>query len=165
MSIDQGSIDNIPSKLYKYRPINEFTCRLLAHGELKFSSVDEFNDPFEGKAISKLDVLTPEGRNYSHKIMKELGKLSPAKRLMNIQKLKNKGGVSYLTFPERELKEIGIYSMSEVENDPLMWAHYADSHKGICIAFDTLSDYFKAFVHPIQYTDVYPVIDRTVGGT
>lgn len=33
-------------------------------------------------------------------------------------------------------KEIGIYSLSESYNDELLWAHYANSHKGFCIEYD-----------------------------
>jgi hypothetical protein len=27
----------------------------------------------------------------------------------------------------------GVLSLSEINDDPLMWAHYADAHRGICI--------------------------------
>ena len=35
------------------------------------------------------------------------------------------------------------FSLSECENINLMWAHYANSHKGFVIAFDTESAWFK----------------------
>lgn len=38
---------------------------------------------------------------------------------------------------ENQLQEVGIFSMSEVPDHPLMWAHYTDDHKGICIGFET----------------------------
>jgi hypothetical protein len=31
---------------------------------------------------------------------------------------------------------VGIYCVSTNYDDVLMWSHYADSHKGICLEFD-----------------------------
>jgi len=152
---------DLPSKLYKYRPINEFTYRLLEYGELKFSTVYEFNDPFEGQAVSRLDASTSEGRKYLHKVQREAGIKSPANRLRNIEKIKNKGG-SFVSPLKSDMEEIGIFSLSEINNDLLMWAHYAKSHTGICIEFDTTSNFFSSFAHPVEYTDDYPIVDRTI---
>ncbi len=33
-------------------------------------------------------------------------------------------------------EEVGIYSLSTEKTNLLMWAHYADSHKGYCIGLD-----------------------------
>lgn len=35
-----------------------------------------------------------------------------------------------------ELSRIGVVSLSETSRNLLMWAHYADEHRGICIGFD-----------------------------
>ncbi|HKN12016.1 MAG TPA: DUF2971 domain-containing protein [Candidatus Binatus sp.] len=38
---------------------------------------------------------------------------------------------------ERELiPKSGVLSLSAVPNDILMWSHYADSHRGVCLKFD-----------------------------
>jgi len=33
-------------------------------------------------------------------------------------------------------KKIGIFSLSKKYDDELLWAHYANSHKGFCIEYD-----------------------------
>src|ERR1035438_8493458 len=33
-------------------------------------------------------------------------------------------------------RNVGILSLTEVPDDPVMWAHYADSHRGILVGFD-----------------------------
>jgi len=38
--------------------------------------------------------------------------------------------------------KVGILSLSESANHPLLWAHYADSHKGLVIEFDVQHEYF-----------------------
>jgi hypothetical protein len=41
----------------------------------------------------------------------------------------------------------GLICMSESWRHPMMWAHYADKYKGICLGFDVSEDLFK----PIEY--------------
>ncbi|MCT7316720.1 DUF2971 domain-containing protein [Ralstonia sp. CHL-2022] len=36
---------------------------------------------------------------------------------------------------EKQLSRIGIFSLTEQPLDPLMWAHYAESHKGLALGF------------------------------
>ncbi|MDD3772392.1 MAG: DUF2971 domain-containing protein, partial [Weeksellaceae bacterium] len=42
-------------------------------------------------------------------------------------------------------KEFGICCFSKTNNNIHMWSHYADSHKGICIEYDSseFNDYFS----------------------
>ncbi|SET43997.1 Protein of unknown function [Nitrosomonas marina] len=41
------------------------------------------------------------------------------------------------------LQKIGILSLSEKANHPLLWAHYANSHKGFAIEFNTNHEFFN----------------------
>lgn len=54
---------------------------------------------------------------------------------------------------EETNREVAILSLSEVNDNPLMWSHYADCHAGICLelAFNT-----REPLHKVQYTDVRP---------
>jgi hypothetical protein len=60
-------------------------------------------------------------------------------------------------------KEIGIYSLSASYNDELLWAHYANSHKGFCIEYDLdmlLESYptDKVYSFPIKYSKKPPEV-------
>jgi hypothetical protein len=46
--------------------------------------------------------------------------------------------------PERLGEYFGILSLTKSNNNGLMWAHYADSHKGFAIGFDSESPFFKS---------------------
>ena len=50
-----------------------------------------------------------------------------------------------------------VLCFAEEMDNELMWATYANYHRGICLGFDT-SDPFFAGIHPIQYVDA-PVAD------
>lgn len=39
-----------------------------------------------------------------------------------------------------QLAEVGIFSLSEVADHPLMWAHYAEQHRGLCIGFEVTDE-------------------------
>src|SRR6185312_282896 len=42
---------------------------------------------------------------------------------------------SLFTKIDEQLVETGIFSMSCDPAQPLMWAHYTDQHKGLCLGF------------------------------
>ena len=61
-------------------------------------------------------------------------------------------------------RKIGIYSLSKTYNDELLWAHYANSHKGFCIEYDLdlLLQTYKSnniYQFPVIYKKNPPSID------
>ncbi|WP_400078292.1 DUF2971 domain-containing protein [Winogradskyella sp. R77965] len=61
-------------------------------------------------------------------------------------------------------RKIGIYSLSKTYNDELLWAHYANSHKGFCIEYDLdiLLQTYKSnniYQFPVVYKKNPPSID------
>jgi hypothetical protein len=40
-------------------------------------------------------------------------------------------------------KHVGILSLSEVPDDIIMWAHYADNHRGMVLGFDERHEFFN----------------------
>jgi len=129
--------------------------------ELYFPHPDEINDPFDCKIPPCLEGLTKE------KLLEHLENIDPKRvkdKGFDLEKSK-KGVINtpLLVLQEclrRDLKshiEVGVLSFSEKYSDILMWGHYADSHKGICIGFDyyKLSFTFKGPVPPeqVKYPD------------
>lgn len=63
---------------------------------------------------------------------------------------------------DQKLVQTGIFSMSANPVQPLMWAHYADSHKGLCIGFREVAGSKLANADhclPVIYSDQLPVVD------
>lgn len=46
--------------------------------------------------------------------------------------------------PEELGKTIASLCLTQRRNNGLMWSHYADSHKGLAIGFDSDCSFFKA---------------------
>ncbi len=49
--------------------------------------------------------------------------------------------------------DFGIVSLSERESCPLMWSHYGDEHKGICVGYSMRED-TKEHIHKVNYRNI-----------
>jgi hypothetical protein len=54
-------------------------------------------------------------------------------------------------------KRFGILSFTKHWRSPLLWSHYADGHRGICLGFDVDGD-----IRPMQYTAERPPLPEVV---
>lgn len=144
---------DVPQQLYKYRTIDSVK-QLLENHKIYFSSCKEFNDPFES-AINILSGYTPQ-QYYESFIF---GGMSP-----EVSKELTRQIVSGIIDGETLLKQltrevissVGYYCMTTKPDNLLMWAHYADSHRGVCIKFDILKDLDTFLVPlPVDYNEQY----------
>ncbi|WP_462168692.1 DUF2971 domain-containing protein [Pseudoalteromonas lipolytica] len=58
-------------------------------------------------------------------------------------KFKEMGNEVSRVFIDKANTLIGVLSLTEKNDNLLMWSHYACSHKGFCIGFDTNSSFFN----------------------
>lgn len=60
----------------------------------------------------------------------------------------------------RWLAKVGLYCLSSVRDNILMWSHYADQHRGYCLEFEaTDHTYMFGEAHPVSYSDDYPSVE------
>jgi hypothetical protein len=139
-----------PPILYKYVSWNnDYHRKILIDNKTFFCSVCKFNDPFDGSSNVNINI---ENLPYDKKI-EFIKKLISARNLNlsedEINNLAKKSFDPKLTSdPENIIfsqifrqdlacENFGILSLSETPNNILMWSHYANSHQGICIGFNT----------------------------
>lgn len=130
--------------VYKYRGGNdeifERDLNALEKNYFWSSKFEDLNDPQENL------IITDKFINQSGLLGRFLGKRS-SEALSKVQEsLKN-----ILSHNNR----IGIYSLSKSSIDELLWAHYANSHKGFCIEYD-LDLLMNSYVYENKYS--FPVI-------
>lgn len=58
------------------------------------------------------------------------------------------------------LKTINVCCFSKIYNNLLMWAHYADAHKGICLEFAIEDENYRQSFFGVEYSDKKPVIGK-----
>jgi hypothetical protein len=161
-----------PEYLYKYRSLRDgeartFTHRLLTHAEVYFARPSELDDPSE----FTIDVVIGEPSELHGDALIDL--IAPVvpreegKILVDTMR-RFHGGIprgffdQILLAAKQKLYKMrddwGIFSTSARGDLSSMWAHYADSHRGICVQFKVDSgEWFEPW--PVIYQDQCPVWD------
>jgi hypothetical protein len=74
-------------------------------------------------------------------------------------------GLHYKEFKkilEFEGDKLGVLCLSEKPDDILMWAHYADRHRGFCLQFDKAGLISWRFCAPVKYQKLYPTFHKFI---
>ena len=117
--MDQVSITTLTGCIYKYGPIKNIE-KTLNNTTLGFGSLGSFNDAYESEfGIS----------HFFHSLEDEKKLLQPIRTpLDHIQRLSKK-----------YLDAVRVTCFSRTPTNNLMWAHYANNHKGVCYAFNFIN--------------------------
>jgi hypothetical protein len=166
-----------PRHLYKYRPSlsrpdspaeesrlrNQFE-NLILNNELWMSSPQDFNDPFDGCAVFKTFERGVAYRDTLGKYLKKLGRdkgFNPKKMRKPLSYWvanPEKFDAAFNENHESARSKVGICSLSANPHSPLMWAHYANDHRGVCVQFRLSGDVRNMIAYPVVYDDKFPVI-------
>jgi len=99
--------ENGVSNLYKYVRYSEHSLAILRDKQIWFSTAESLNDPFEfGFYYSETQI--------------------------------NGIPIDTVSFESaiHDMKQMGVLSLSEINDNILMWSHYSESHTGFCIEFE-----------------------------
>lgn len=114
--------------LYKYMPLR---AGFFETPMIRATPANLLNDPFEG-------IFTETQVRDANKNQKEYYRnngITPYESDDHI--------IKDLTWTiQGEFNDMGILSFTEDYNNPLMWAHYADEHRGVVIEFDFKQPFF-----------------------
>lgn len=163
-------MNDYPRILYKYRSYNENTTKILTDGELFMPSISKFNDPFEGAIPYIYDPAELTSDNIFLAMYKSAKEQHPDWIESEIHEYVYKHQKYKLLFDQahldKQLEEtrkdvddkFGILCLTIHRNNFLMWSHYADNHKGLCIGFDTqtLYDKIQGTLGKMEYQEELP---------
>jgi hypothetical protein len=174
--------EHFPKSFFKYRVLNKNTLENLKGNWLWLATIDSLNDPFEcsllfdhndlfRSSLSGIEFPKKFKEKFNVEITKEeiekvtsssdpqstYSKICEDKGLIvnvnaeNItEKAKEIWGLARSDWDTR----IQICSFSACYDSLLMWSHYADQHKGICIEYDFIDcDEIRPFLQPVLYDD------------
>lgn len=155
--VDEGLLQ---PQLFKYRSLSnsskEYTLDIFRKCELYFAAPAEFNDPFDCKFYPVISSRERFARVIAERqtLDSQLGDVENA--IMNDENIEARIRNAVDTVMNRH----GICSFSRNNAGILMWSHYADCHRGVCLEFDVLEDP-NFFVNPkdVTYQSCYPLID------
>jgi len=150
--------------LYKYRAFNEFSLQMLITETAWFAKPSSFNDPFDcGILIDEErmeeSIQTAITEAYARNGVREE---EIPRHELEIKQEDKEAFYSYRNSVNITIQNTGIFSLSEVNNDVLMWAHYADSHKGFCIEYSRSPDNILGkTAEPVLYQEELPSLSAS----
>jgi Protein of unknown function (DUF2971) len=157
-------------KLYKFRAFDreypERVSRIITHHELYFPCSAELNDPFECRPIvrpPRLETFADRWRAERHvraMLMRHGTPRAEAKRRAKY--------ASNPVFMQERAQEMSqalpggmqsyrLCSFSATWEPILLWSHYADAHRGICIGFRADNDDFGSALG-VEYSKKVPSV-------
>ncbi len=152
--------------LYRYKTCGSGEIeKIFIEHKIRFPNPLNFNDPFDCKPkvifkgthkekreflISQAKIRNPYLKN------KEIKKI-----LVEGSALKKFRNVEYVNSLFDNYKKLfGLYCLSEISDDLLMWSHYADAHRGFCLQFKSDNpDTIFGKAYKITYQEEYPVVN------
>lgn len=162
------------SMLYKFRSwIDDgFSKRILTDNEVFFSSASRFNDPYDTTIPFRYNPkeLTPPNilrkliqvghLNYPHLSETEVFALAIEK-----QASRDYSKVDNLCAVDTDIRNsvyntFGALSLTTDRRNELMWSHYSNSHRGICIGLDNVALFnaSRGIIGPVMYSDEVPIM-------
>ncbi len=151
-----------PPILYQYCCIEKVE-KILETTAFRLSSPQSFNDPFD----AHFRVLLPNEENLCGRFNQNIFPSNARKKkLKKVQQIrKHVGGeIPYEIVHKDLIRKFGISCFSETKKSILMWGHYADSHRGVCLGFNGpgLRENFSASISEMQQLKTIKML-RKVG--
>jgi len=146
----------MPEKLFKYRKFDMFALRSITEAEIYYAPPTSFNDPMDCDPTIEVDVYRHTLEKLYRQLVLQRGGMAEAVREINeLRYLSSEYGDFRVEGGEaerdlvcrlaqrikreldRKFGAAGVLSLSTTWASALMWSHYADHHRGICIEYDT----------------------------
>lgn len=138
----------------------------LINKTIWFSKPIQLNDPFDSqlridhKVPSRADfelLINDAFKEWSKETNQSFGVITPPSYFEG--EILSNGFVKEISkfkqHIESNLRNSSILSLSELYNSTTMWSHYADSHKGICIEYETRKIFPKNNIEEIANKVIY----------
>lgn len=160
--------------LYKYFSINKSLCSTLINNEIWFSNPNNFNDPFDCNLKcnyvtdsffkERTENLLREAYNSAirnesffkeHKILTLISDSHEQKRKEETDRINKQ--------LQDKVSQTGISCFSKTHLNIVMWSHYSDNHRGVCLAFNASEKVFFDKCHEVRYVEDFPNTDSILG--
>lgn len=169
------SLSDLPPLLYRYRPASgqnlDRLRKMIVEGEHYFAAPGSLNDPFDCHPIYHLGSNDDAMRQYLQYLFSKFEPNVPEKARSAQIELLFTNPDSDPRSPEYQqlitaaisifgIDRVGVLCLNASDRVPLMWAHYAESHSGVCLGFDSSMQPLSRAL-PVQYSNTRPLIDLT----
>lgn len=153
--------------LYKYQSLDfseESSVRkarsILVHNRIWAAHPKTLNDPNELRFIPILNERREVRMRWTKDNMAALAHLPPAKKLVRKREIERMSLTPEFVrnIQESVLENTGVFSACTSPRQKLLWAHYANSHKGICVQLAPFEDPLFLVAKPVVYDNQFPTL-------
>ena len=143
----------IPKRLFKYSKINEYVIDNLEKEQFTLSCPNLFNDYYDA-AIHRNSFESYFADELKRQDLLKMCGLSTPENI-EVEKMKKEAEHEdrFLSQYMKEVFRVGC--LSGDNSSILMWSHYADDNRGICIEYDLTDTTIVPFMYPVVYVP-YP---------
>ena len=171
----------LPEYVYKYVTWEkDYHKKIILENEIFFPSARKFNDPFDSTVPLRYDLgndeqifdLYVEHIRRDHPNLTEDEVKRVARNELRDNDVRDAERIQYNINVQRDFasKRFGIFSVSTRMDNILLWSHYSNMHKGICIRFNCKQ--FRKFIETdcvkngqiiywdnVDYQNKYPTLN------
>jgi hypothetical protein len=157
------------AKLYKYMSMAPGKIKYLEEvfrdREIFLPPPTKFNDPFECRPYLTWYKKGKKLRNYFDQMVSE--RFPEANRETKRQRIKE-GYERFRRNQDKFMRKLyeefisttGLYCLTQVPDNILMWSHYSNGHNGIVLGFDANREYTILFeAIEVHYSIEYPLVN------
>ncbi|MGO9452350.1 MAG: DUF2971 domain-containing protein [Candidatus Binataceae bacterium] len=159
-TVDLSSSTSRPECFYRYTTV-ERAEEILTECKIFYPSAVDFNDPFDCKFRPVSRTSKRDRKRFNRELIRERNPRMP-RPLVNRLATQASGRAAFqkgaMRLRDRIVRSVGMLCLTEREESVLMWSHYSDKHRGICLQFRGLE---TLETPPLQvvYSDDYPEVD------
>jgi hypothetical protein len=158
------------ARLYHYQRHKPERLKQVLAGTIYMSPPHDFNDPWDCRPCFNDDVTNPDIRRRQVEFLygaarkvtpyipeaehrRRADELSrdPAALRASIEQVSS--GIA-----DGIAKRYRVYCLTSKSDDTLMWSHYAENHRGVCLEFGIDNDAFCGALE-VEYCETYPALD------
>jgi hypothetical protein len=161
--------------VYRYRSVNEYLKYGLSEGFFA-PTRSKLNDPMDGLYYPKVDGRKTKYRTIINYLKENYHDLI-GERIINVtsnedvyqllleredifEKVRSYQEFNLEKFIQYVSQKFGVVCFSENKENILMWAHYADSFKGVCIGYSDVETTESDLRFNIKYTEALDEFDN-----
>ena len=147
--------------VYKY--VHPRNTAVLKEGLIRFSQSAVLNDPFE--TTPNMERLKESFMDYAMRMINTATSRSSIEYVAAQYTARSMVKKHLEEFQKDKTRRYAVLSLSRINNNLLMWAHYCDSHRGFVIGFDSENAFFQTMrfnafsvLAEVHYSDQRPVM-------
>ena len=138
-----------PAKMYRYMRFDDYWEKNVFDGQAYLAEAKNLNDPFDC-------LIYVDHKLYIEHIFHKACRIFPKTNRKVLRESVKESVTSKLAEYMYYMKsQFRVACFTENNDSPLMWAHYADNHKGFCVEYDLtkLPEGYRYGILPVVYSD------------